>query len=186
MHHGEKPHDATGVAVRGRAAAAALSPALLARVARAQGKGTVTVGLPSDILNFDPSAKSFVTYPVIRLVYNKLVDYTAAYQPQAELASSWKVADDFHSASFKLRPWAKFHNGRPMTSKDIVAVFQRAMDPATGQNLVTLTSAQGLRTVRAPDGATVVFTRSCWQRTPCSRRRRGRFRSGPTSSGATS
>ncbi|HYM71316.1 MAG TPA: ABC transporter substrate-binding protein [bacterium] len=138
-------------------AAAALSPALLARVARAQGKGTVTVGLPSDILNFDPSAKSFVTYPVIRLVYNKLVDYTAGYQPQAELASSWKIADDFHSATFKLRPGVKFHNGRPMTSKDVVAVFQRAMDPATGQNLVTLTSAQGLRTVRAPDDATVVF-----------------------------
>src|SRR5262252_1547439 len=71
------------------AGAAALSPSLLARVARAQGKAQVTVGLPADIFNFDPSTKAFVTYPVIRQVYNKLLDYTVAYQPVPDLALSW-------------------------------------------------------------------------------------------------
>lgn len=139
------------------AAAAALSPALLAQVARGQGGGTVTVGLAADILNFDPSAKSFVTYPVILQVYDKLLDYTVAYQPVARLAAAWKIADDYRSATFTLRPGVKFHNGRLMTAKDIVAVFERAMDPKVGQNLVTLTSGQGMRAVRAVDDATVRF-----------------------------
>ena len=120
------------------AAAATLSPAFLNRVAYAQGRGTVTVGLSADILNFDPSAKSFVTYPIIRQVYNRLHDYDLKYAPQPELATSWKIADDRKSATFKLRPGVKFHNGRTLTSKDIVAVFERAMDPKTGQNLVTV------------------------------------------------
>jgi len=139
------------------AAAAVLSPALLAGVARAQGRGTITVGLPADILNFDPATKSFSTYPVIKQVYNKLLDDTVAYQPQPELAASWKIADDYRSATFKLRPGVKFHNGRTMTSKDVVAVFQRAMDPKVGQNLFTLTAGQGMRDVRATDDTTLVF-----------------------------
>jgi peptide/nickel transport system substrate-binding protein len=139
------------------AAAASLSPVFLSRLAAAQGRGTVTVGLPADILNFDPSAKSFVTYPIIRQVYNRLHDYDLKYTPQPELATSWKIADDRKSVAFKLRPGVKFHNGRTLTSKDIVAVFERAMDPKVGQNLVTLTSGQGMSAVRAPDESTVVF-----------------------------
>ena len=137
--------------------AAGLSPSLLARVARAQGKAQVTVGLPADIFNFDPSTKAFVTYPVIRQVYNKLLDYTVAYQPVPDLALSWKIADDYRSATFKLRPGVKFHNGRALTAKDIVATFERAMDPKVGQNLVTLTSGQGMRAVKAVEDSTVTF-----------------------------
>jgi peptide/nickel transport system substrate-binding protein len=145
--------------VRGSAAgaAAALAPAWLDRLARAQGRGAVTVGLPADILNFDPATKSFVTYPIIRQVYNRLLDYDLRYTPHPELATSWKIAPDFRSATFRLRPGVKFHNGRPLAAKDIVAVFQRAMDPKVGQNLVTLTSGQGMTAVRAPDESTVVF-----------------------------
>lgn len=139
------------------AAAASLGPAFLSRLAQAQGRGTVTVGLQADILNFDPSAKSFVTYPIIRQVYNRLHDYDLKYAPQPELATSWKIADDHKSVTFKLRPGVKFHNGRTLTSKDIVAVFERAMDPKVGQNLVTLTSGQGMSAVRAVDESTVTF-----------------------------
>lgn len=140
-------------------AAASASPALLARIAQAQGKtgGTVTVGLGADILNFDPSTKSFVTYPVIRQVYNKLLDYDANYNPVPDLATSWQIHDDKKSATFKLRQNARFHNGRPLTAKDVVATFERAMDPRFGQNLVTLTSGQGMKSVRATDDYTVVF-----------------------------
>jgi len=139
------------------AAAAILSPALLESVARAQGRGTITIGLPTDILNFDPAMKQFATYPIIKQVYNKLLDDTAAYQPQPELASSWKIADDYRGATFKLRSGVKFHNGRTLTSKDVLAVFQRAMDPKVGQNLYVLTVGQGLRDVRTPDDSTIVF-----------------------------
>ncbi len=139
------------------AAVASLGPAFLSRLAQAQGRGAVTVGLPADILNFDPSAKSFVTYPIIRQVYNRLHDYDLKNLPQPELATSWKIGEDHRSITFKLRSGVKFHNGRTLTSKDIVAVFERAMDPKVGQNLVTLTSGQGMSAVRAADESTVVF-----------------------------
>ena len=144
-------------AATGAAAAGWLTPALLAQLARAQGRNTITIGLTADILNFDPAAKSFVTYPVIKQVYNKLLDYNLAYQPQPELAVSWKIADDYRSATFKLRPGVKFHNGRTMTAKDIEAVFHRAMDPKVGQNLYTLTAGQGMLDARATDDTTIVF-----------------------------
>lgn len=140
-------------------AAASVSPALLTRIAQAQRRagGTLTVGLGADILNFDPSTKAFVTYPIIQQVYNKLLDYDANYTPVPDLATSWQIHDDKKTATFKLRQGVRFHNGRPLTARDVVATFERAMDPRTGQNLVTLTSGQGMKSVRATDDFTVVF-----------------------------
>jgi peptide/nickel transport system substrate-binding protein len=140
-------------------AAAALSPGLLFRIAQAQGRpgGTLTVGLGADILNFDPSTKAFVTYPIIRQVYNKLLDFDVNYSPVPDLATSWQIHEDKKTATFKLRQGVRFHNGRLCTAKDVVATFERAMDPRTGQNLVTLTSGQGMKSVRAVDDFTVVF-----------------------------
>lgn len=141
------------------AAAATLTPSVLTQIAQAQGRtgGTLTVGLLADILNFDPSTKSFVTYPIIRQVYNKLLEYDLHYNPQPDLATSWQVGDDKRSVTFKLRQGVRFHNGRPFSARDVVATFERAMDPRTGQNLVTLTSGQGMKGVRATDDSTVVF-----------------------------
>jgi len=159
-------HDHDGVITRrellrrGATAAAVgtLSPALLSRIARAQGRaGTVTVGLLSDILNFDPSTKSFVTYPVIRQVYSKLLDFDLNYNPVPDLATSWQISADRKTATFRLRQGVRFHNGRPFTARDVVATFERAMDARTGQNLVTLTSGQGMNRVRAIDDSTVAF-----------------------------
>lgn len=141
------------------AAAASLAPSILTEIAHAQARpgGTLTVGLGADILNFDPSTKSFVTYPIIRQVYNKLVEYDLNYNPIGDLATSWQIGEDRKSVTFRLRQGVRFHNNRPMTARDVVATFERAMDPRTGQNLVTLTSGQGMRSARAVDESTVAF-----------------------------
>ena len=51
-------------------------------------------------------------------------DYTDV---QPELAESWTVADDGLSITFKLRPDATFHDGTPVTAKDVKWSYDRAV-----------------------------------------------------------
>ena len=48
------------------------------------------------------------------------------------LALSWKPNDKGDVWTFKLRPNVKFHDGQPMTAKDVAATFNRLADPASG------------------------------------------------------
>jgi len=49
-----------------------------------------------------------------------------------DLASSWDVSQDGMTYTFHLRPNVKFHDGVPLTSKDIVFTFAFADNPKTG------------------------------------------------------
>lgn len=51
-------------------------------------------------------------------------DYTKL---EPELAESWEVAKDGMSVTFKLRKNAKFHDGTPVTAKDVKWSFDRAL-----------------------------------------------------------
>ena len=55
---------------------------------------------------------------------SKMYDY-ASLKP--ELAESWQVAPDGMSVTFKLRKDAKFHDGTPVTAKDVKWSFDRAV-----------------------------------------------------------
>jgi peptide/nickel transport system substrate-binding protein len=46
---------------------------------------------------------------------------------EPELAESWKIAPDGNSVTFKLRKNAKFHDGTPVTAKDVKWSFDRAV-----------------------------------------------------------
>jgi peptide/nickel transport system substrate-binding protein len=59
-----------------------------------------------------------------------LADGTTSYDRQTltpELASSWEVAPDGMSCSFRLRKDATFHDGTPVTAKDVKWSFDRAV-----------------------------------------------------------
>lgn len=71
-------------------------------------------------------------------IYDRLLTYgskslpdgTQTYDYSAlkpELAESWTVAADGMSATFKLRKDAKFHDGAPVTAKDVKWSFDRAV-----------------------------------------------------------
>ena len=55
---------------------------------------------------------------------SKMYDY-AVLKP--ELAESWTVAADGMSVTFKLRRDAKFHDGTPVTAKDVKWSYDRAV-----------------------------------------------------------
>ena len=72
------------------------------------------------------------------LVYDRLMTYGRKTMPdgrvmydrdklQPELAESWQIAPDGMSVTFKLRRDAKFHDGTPVTAKDVKWSFDRAV-----------------------------------------------------------
>ena len=48
-----------------------------------------------------------------------------------DLAEGWDVSPDGTTTTFRLRPEATFHNGRPVTATDIKWSLERAADPVT-------------------------------------------------------
>jgi peptide/nickel transport system substrate-binding protein len=104
---------------------------------------------PKDVLvvanEFGPNSLDIHTlganrpsYGVSWLCYDRLMTYGRKTLPdgrvmydidklEPELAESWKIAPDGESVTFKLRKTAKFHDGTPVTAKDVKWSFDRAV-----------------------------------------------------------
>lgn len=67
-------------------------------------------------------------------IFSGLVTLDQQLQLQPDLAAGWTVSDDSLVYTFFLRRDARFHNGRSVTAADIVAAWERAVDPATGSD----------------------------------------------------
>jgi peptide/nickel transport system substrate-binding protein len=92
----------------------------------------------SNALDIHVTGANRPAYGVTWLAYDRLMtfgkkklpDGTLTYdyaQLKPELAESWEVASDAMSVTFKLRKDAKFHDGSPVTAKDIKWSFDRAV-----------------------------------------------------------
>jgi peptide/nickel transport system substrate-binding protein len=123
-------------------AASAAAPALWTAAAYAQGR-------PKDVLvvanEFGPNSLDIHTvganrpsYSVSWMCYDRLMTFGKKKLPdgqvmydytklEPELAESWKIAPDGNSVTFKLRKGAKFHDGTPITAKDVKWSFDRAV-----------------------------------------------------------
>ena len=126
----------------GTASLAGLTTALPHLGAQAQAR-------PKDVLvvanEFGPNSLDIHTvganrpsYGVSWLCYDRLMTYGRKTLPdgrvvydidklEPELAESWKIAPDGNSVTFKLRKNAKFHDGTPVTAKDVKWSFDRAV-----------------------------------------------------------
>jgi peptide/nickel transport system substrate-binding protein len=104
---------------------------------------------PKDVLivanEFGPNSLDIHTvganrasYGVSWLAYDRLMTYGKRTLPdgrvaydrnklEPELAESWQMAPDGMSVTFKLRRGAKFHDGTPVTAKDVKWSFDRAV-----------------------------------------------------------
>jgi len=104
---------------------------------------------PKDVLvvanEFGPNSLDIHTvganrpsYGVSWLCYDRLMTYGRKTLPdgrvmydidklEPELAESWKLAPDGESVTFKLRKNARFHDGTPVTAKDVKWSFDRAV-----------------------------------------------------------
>ncbi len=93
------------------------------------------------------------SHDLANLVFNGLVRYDGQYQLVGDLAESWEVSEDGLHITFHLRDGVRFHDGVPLTARDVAFTYQVTMDPRT------LTAYRGdfepVASVEVPDDRTL-------------------------------
>ncbi len=132
-----------------------------ADTAIAQDK-VMRVRINADIRSTDPGVNRDANSDAIVLhMVEGLVGYRDDASVAPLLAKSVDVSADGKTYTFKLREGLKFSNGEPLTSADVLASWQRYVDPKTAWRClkdVTGSSVANVTNVATPDASTVVFT----------------------------
>jgi peptide/nickel transport system substrate-binding protein len=112
--------------------------------------GILRVATVDKPVNMDPGfAQLYSSLQVYQNVFNKLVYVDEAGNFIPGLAKSWKQEND-KTWLFDLVDNAVFHNGEPMSSKDVVFTFNRLMDAKNKLPMrVFFTPVQGVESVGA-------------------------------------
>jgi peptide/nickel transport system substrate-binding protein len=98
----------------------------LARSSGAQAKKTLRVVPYSEPTVFDPHQSPVSTTSVHALmIYDQLFGWDASMAPQPQMVETWEKSKDGLLYSFTLRPGLKFHDGRPVTTRDVIPSLQR-------------------------------------------------------------
>ncbi|MBI4475121.1 MAG: ABC transporter substrate-binding protein [Acidobacteria bacterium] len=121
----------------------------------ARDPNTVTIALDVPPTNLDPRIGTDASSQrLFELMFSSLVKKNDQFAIEPDLALRWDTPDPL-TYIFHLRSDAFFHDGRRLTSKDIVFTFRSMMDgsirtPKAG-------TFRLVESIEAPDEATVVF-----------------------------
>lgn len=110
--------------------AALLTAGLLASVTLAQAE-TVRWTRSADVTTLDPHVFNTGTnFVLMHQMYETLINRTNDGKLQPLLATEWKMLPEDPTVwEFKIRPGVKFHDGTPLTAKDVVFSLNRAKGP---------------------------------------------------------
>lgn len=97
--------------------------------------GRVRVAILADINNYDPQQFLVVNFPIIKNLYDSLIEYAPDGQAIPSLATAWKIAADNKSVTLSLRKDVKFTSGAPLTAAAVDATLKKAADPQRGKNV---------------------------------------------------
>lgn len=117
------------------------------------GEMTVTyfqdfgTGFPDVMMN-----GSSTSHMLASQMYDTLLAFDAAHSVGPNIAKSWEVSEDGTVYTFKLEEGVLFHNGKPLTSADVVYSLNRARDPEIS---VLASSLEIIESVEALDDYTV-------------------------------
>jgi ABC-type transport system substrate-binding protein len=125
-----------------------------------------------DPRSLDPALSTDVpTGRAVAYVFDGLTRFTPDAKVVPGLAKSWDVTPDGLTYTFHLRSGVKFHDGRPLTGRNVLSSFQRVLDPATkggrGWPLYPIKGAEdyaagkggkSISGMSAPNDTTVVIT----------------------------
>jgi len=91
--------------------------------------------------------------------YSTLLKFDQYNYPKVvgDLAESWTVSPDGLVYEFKLRDGVKFHDGTPLTSRDVVATYRKIIFPPQGVVSARQASYSAVESIEAPDSRTVRF-----------------------------
>lgn len=118
--------------------------------------GDLVIGKSLEAVGYDPAVVTATSsIELLAVVYQRLVRFDDAGQPQPELAESWETPDEL-TYVFTLREGVTFHNGQPLTAEDVKFTFDRIKDPATSSSWAT--QFEPVASVEATNPRTVTFT----------------------------
>jgi peptide/nickel transport system substrate-binding protein len=144
----------------------AVSCVLGVEAAQAQDKprygGELIFLAPSEPPSYDGHREgTFGTVHPLAPLYNTLLridpgDRTGT-RPAPDLAESWTIAPDALTYTLKLRPGVRFHDGSPLTSRDVKASYDKIIFPPPGVISARKGQYQSVEAVEAPDPLTIRF-----------------------------
>ena len=122
-------------------------------VANAGGTMIITLGAEPDAI-LPITTTTLVGNQIADIVFERLAEPgedlntrgDAGFEP--ELAESWTWAPDSMSIAFKLQPSAKWHDGKPVTARDVEFSFDIHKDPEVGSSVTPLLTRIDSVTVR--------------------------------------
>lgn len=129
--------------------AAGIAALLLAAMpATAHAQSTFRIGLQEDPDALDPhKGNTYVGRVVFSALCDKLVDISPTLEIVPQLATSWSVAPDGMSITFKLRDGVKFHDGTVMDAEAVKANLDRARTLADSRRKSELASVDEVAVV---------------------------------------
>jgi len=114
------------------------------------------VGFSYDIDGMNPLVDySGLSWEIFRLNYNFLTWYDENNRPVPELATKWQTSPDGKVWTFTIRDDVTWHDGVPLTAKDIAFTYNLILD---NQIYFYLSYVKDITKVEAPDDATLVIT----------------------------
>ena len=124
--------------------------------------GELVMMVPAEPPSYDGHREgTFGTVHPLAPHYNTLlrIDPTdrTGTRPVGDLADSWTISPDGLTYTFKLRPGVRFHDGSPMTSRDVKASYDKIIFPTGGVISARKGTYQAVEAVEAPDPQTVRF-----------------------------
>jgi peptide/nickel transport system substrate-binding protein len=164
--------------VRGAAAfglSATTLSAILAESAGARPVATpkrtakLNIGVGQDADTVDPQAfKTIPGYYMMGNLYDQLIDLRPRRvgsilranetRTAPMIARSMTVSRDRLTATFRLDPRARFEDGSPMTTEDVLYTFRRGIEGTQYTNtLMGMLTLNSVKQIRTPDSRTVVF-----------------------------
>ncbi|WP_042457114.1 ABC transporter substrate-binding protein [Neobacillus dielmonensis] len=124
-----------------------------------EGKSEIkemSVRINSDPDFLDPhKAEASLTFRMMLNVFEGLFNPSPDGSVEPAIAEKYQVSDDGLVYTFTLRDEVKFHNGDPVTVKDVKYSFDRLMGTGTGQPLSS--DFVNVEAVETPDDKTVVM-----------------------------
>lgn len=119
----------------------------------------LVVAVPTDVLTFDPAdyPQHWVTRAVLGNIYGALVDRGPDGELRPALAAGWEAISPTRWR-FRLKRGIRFHDGAPLTARDVVASVRRALPGGLGSFTAPLAEQlEPIAEVRDLDGMGVEF-----------------------------
>jgi peptide/nickel transport system substrate-binding protein len=99
--------------------------------------GTLKIASVGSVQSFDPNwTTASATHNVTHSIQEMLLTFTDDYQLGKQLIDTWSSSADGLTWTFKIRSGVKFHDGTPLTTKQVLATINRQKDAAAVFKLV--------------------------------------------------